>query len=211
MVIPHPNRPEGYGNQDTRPRWEIGSFKVGDVVECYLELNGVMQPSKPDCGIISFVSGGAMSVTVGCNSEGRAVNVCVNQLLGISMDEAHRMKPSRDIWIKNIYPLIDKDLTRGHCLEWMESHGYPTPPRSACVYCPFHSDAEWHRIKTEMPKEFQFAVNFEKELQKKVATDKRIKSKPYLHNSCKPLDEVHFDVNKSLDLYGNECEGMCGV
>ena len=138
-------------------------------------------------------------------------DVCVNNLLGISYDEAHRMKPSRDIWIKHIYPLIDKDLTRGHCLEWMESHGYPTPPRSACVYCPFHSDAEWHRIKTEMPKEFQFAVNFEKELQKKVATDKRIKSKPYLHNSCKPLDEVHFDVNKSLDLFGNECEGMCGI
>ena len=138
-------------------------------------------------------------------------DVCVNQLLGISIDEAHRMKPSRDIWIKNIYPLIDKDLTRGHCLEWMESHGYPTPPRSACVYCPFHSDAEWHRLKTEMPKEFQFAVNFEKELQKKVATDKKIKSKPYLHGSCKPLDEVHFDVNKSLDLFGNECEGMCGI
>jgi hypothetical protein len=138
-------------------------------------------------------------------------DVCVNNLLGISYDEAHRMKPSRDIWIKHIYPLIDKDLTRGHCLEWMESHGYPTPPRSACVYCPFHSDAEWHRIKTEMPKEFQFAVNFEKELQKKVATDKKIKSKPYLHGSCKPLDEVHFDVNKSLDLFGNECEGMCGI
>ena len=83
MSIPHPPRPENYGNQDTRPRWEIGSFKVGDVVECYLELNGVMQPSKPDCGIISFVSGGAMSVTVGCNSEGRAVNVCVNQLYNI--------------------------------------------------------------------------------------------------------------------------------
>jgi len=65
MALPHPVRPENYGNQDTRPRWEIGSFKVGDVVECYLELNGVMQPSKPDCGIISFVSGGAMSVTVG--------------------------------------------------------------------------------------------------------------------------------------------------
>ena len=87
MALPHPVRPEGYGNQDTRPRWEIGSFKVGDVVECYLELNGVMQPSKPDCGIISFVSGDTMSVCVGCNTQGRAVNVVINQLYNVRILE----------------------------------------------------------------------------------------------------------------------------
>tara|TARA_B100000941_G_scaffold265068_1_gene219414 strand:- start:68 stop:301 length:234 start_codon:yes stop_codon:yes gene_type:complete len=46
MALPHPVRPEGYGNHDTRPRWEIGSFKVGDVIECYQCLNGVMQPKN---------------------------------------------------------------------------------------------------------------------------------------------------------------------
>ena len=55
MVIPHPPRPENYGNFDLDPRWEIGEFKVGDVVECFQCLNGVMQPSKPDCGIIDSV------------------------------------------------------------------------------------------------------------------------------------------------------------
>ena len=87
MALPHPVRPKGYGNHDTRPRWEIGSFKVGDVVECYLELNGVMQPSKPDCGIISFVSGDTMSVCVGCNRHGRAVNVVINQLYHVRILE----------------------------------------------------------------------------------------------------------------------------
>lgn len=87
MAIPHPPIPEGYGNQDTRPRWEIGSFKVGDVVECYQCLNGVMQPSKPDCGIISFVSGDTMSVCVGCNPQGRAVNVVINQLYNVRILE----------------------------------------------------------------------------------------------------------------------------
>ena len=89
MAIPHNPIPEGYGNHDTRPRWEIGSFRVGDIVECYKKLNGIMQPSKPDCGIISFVSGSSMSVTVGCNSEGRAVNVCVNQLYNIRILKEH--------------------------------------------------------------------------------------------------------------------------
>ena len=89
MALPHQPRPDGYGNQDTRPRWQVGDFKVGDVVETYLELNGVMQPSKPDCGIISFVSGNAISLTVGCNSEGRSVNICLNQCHNIRILEEH--------------------------------------------------------------------------------------------------------------------------
>ena len=36
MAIPHPPVPEGYGNQDTRPRWQVGDFRVGDCVEFYL-------------------------------------------------------------------------------------------------------------------------------------------------------------------------------
>ena len=87
MAIPHPPRPEGYGNHDLTPRWQVGDWKVGDVVECFKRLNGVMQPSKPDCGIISFVSGGSMSVTVGCNSEGRAVNICISQLYNVRILE----------------------------------------------------------------------------------------------------------------------------
>ncbi len=89
MAIPHPPRPENYGNHDLTPRWEIGDWKVGDVVEAYCELNGVMQPSKPDCGIISFVSGDTMSLCVGCSDAGRAVNVVVNQLYNIRRLEEH--------------------------------------------------------------------------------------------------------------------------
>ena len=89
MAIPPHPIPEGYGNHDLDPRWEIGEFKVGDIVECFLCLNGVMQPSKPDCGIISFVSGGSMSVCVGCNEQGRPTNVCINQLYHVRILEEH--------------------------------------------------------------------------------------------------------------------------
>ena len=89
MTIPHPPRPKNYGNFDLEPRWEIGEFKVGDVVECFQCLNGIMQPSKPDCGIISFVSGDTMSVCVGCNAQGRAVNVVINQLYHVRILEEH--------------------------------------------------------------------------------------------------------------------------
>ena len=68
MAIPHPPRPENYGNHDLDPRWEIGEFKVG---------------------IISFVSGDTMSVCVGCNRYGRAVNVVINQLYHVRILEEH--------------------------------------------------------------------------------------------------------------------------
>ena len=32
-----------------------------------------------------------------------------------------------------------------------------------------------------------------------------------MHRSCKNLDEVKFKDDEQLDLFNNECEGMCGV
>lgn len=55
----------------------------------------------------------------------------VEQLIGISWDEATRMKPARLKFVVNSYPLVDLHMTRGHCLEWMAAKGYPTPPKSA--------------------------------------------------------------------------------
>lgn len=65
----------------------------------------------------------------------------MSQWLGISMDEVVRMKPSREAWQVNRFPLIEKRMTRQDCLNWIRSHGYPDPPKSACIGCPFHSNA----------------------------------------------------------------------
>ena len=135
----------------------------------------------------------------------------VSQWLGISFDEAHRMKPSRKPWCKNRYPLvIERTMQRGQCLEWMKKNGYPEPPRSACVYCPFHSDDEWIRLKTEEPKEFEKAVAFERTYQA-AALETGFKGVPFLHDDRKPLNEVELIAGRNRNLFGNECEGMCGV
>lgn len=60
----------------------------------------------------------------------------VHQWLGISMDEVVRMKPSRAAWQLNRFPLIESRMTRKDCLDWLKSHGYPKPPKSACIGCP---------------------------------------------------------------------------
>ncbi len=136
----------------------------------------------------------------------------INLWLGISLDEVRRMKDSREPWIKHQWPLIDKRMTRQDCLNWMESKGYPKPPRSACVFCPYHNNSEWSNLKFNHPEEFSHAVEVEKKLQATILGIPRIEGTPFLHPSRVPLNEVKFkDLTEEPGLFNNECEGMCGV
>lgn len=141
----------------------------------------------------------------------------VIQWIGISLDEVQRMKISRIPWMKCVWPLIEKNLSRHDCLRWMEAKKLPKPPRSACVYCPYHSNAEWRRLRDEEPKEFARAIEFERRTQEaKAATTHSFKSTPFLHRTGKPIAEVDLSTDTErgqgmLSGFGNECEGMCGV
>ena len=86
--------------------------------------------------------------------------VAVRQWLGISMDEIMRMKPSRDAWVGNTWPLIDAEMSRQDCLRWFEAV-YPgrALAKSACIACPFHNDAMWRDMKLHDPKSFAEAVD----------------------------------------------------
>ncbi len=126
--------------------------------------------------------------------------------IGISTDEAHRMKPSRVQYIVNEYPLIDKRLNRQECLKWLENKGW-TAPKSSCIACPFHSDHEWRNLTKE---EFAEAV----EIDKIIREQSGFKGHQFMHRSLLPLDQVDLRDAQELgqiDLFGNECEGMCGV
>ena len=142
-------------------------------------------------------------------------DVTVTQWIGISWDELQRMKHGRKPWVQHRWPLIERKMTRRHCLEWMEANGYPEPPRSACMYCPFHSDHEWRRLRDEEPEAFAASVQFEKDLQAAKAQTDNQRGIPYLHSSLKPLDTVDFstDIERGQGAFdfNAECAGMCGV
>jgi hypothetical protein len=128
-------------------------------------------------------------------------------LIGISMDEAWRMRPSRVQYITNAWPLIDRNMARRHCLQWMAERQYPTPPKSSCIGCPFHNDAQWRALT---PEEFADAV----EVDKAIRNQPGLRAQQFAHHSCKPLDEVDLSTAEErgqLNLFINECEGMCGV
>ena len=127
----------------------------------------------------------------------------------------HRMKPSRLPWIEHIFPLIDLRMTRDDCKRWFKDNDYPEPPRSACTFCPFHSNEEWRYLRDNNPREFAEAIEFEKELQealRKCTGSAKLQGDVFLHRDLKPLGEIDFDDKgePELDLWGNECSGMCG-
>jgi hypothetical protein len=128
----------------------------------------------------------------------------VEVLVGISTDEAQRMKPSRFPLLTNSWPLIERGWSRSDCREYVQQTLGVDPPRSACVYCPFHNDSEWIEMKETDPVSFARAVAFEKDI-------RALDPSQFLHASCKPLEEVQLDPDRQLDLFGSECEGMCGV
>lgn len=132
----------------------------------------------------------------------------VAMLIGISTDELGRLKPSRVKYIVHEWPLIDKRMSRLDCRRWMRENGYPEPPRSACLGCPFHSNKEWKRIKEADAEEWRETVEIDKIIRNKEG----MKAEQYMHNSLKPLDEIDFESAKDqFDLFDNECEGMCGL
>ena len=129
--------------------------------------------------------------------------------IGISTDDASRMKPSRVKYIENRWPLIEKRITRNDCLRWMKSRNYPEPPRSACIGCPFHNDSEWRAIKAD-PVTWADATEVDRAIRKQPG----FRGEQFAHRKLIPLEEVDLSTDEERgqgNLFINECEGMCGV
>ena len=129
--------------------------------------------------------------------------------IGISTDESQRMKESQVKFITHRWPLIDMRMSRAGCLAWYTDKDFPTPPRSACFFCPFHSQAEWKRIKHQQPLLIDKAI----EIDWKIRRFGKVRFENYLHKDRIPLDEAlnRDDLDDQLDLFNMECEGMCGI
>lgn len=140
--------------------------------------------------------------------------VSVIQYIGISYDEAIRMKPSGTRWIEHRWPLVDLGMRRLDCLQWMQRNGYPQPAKSACTFCPYHDNAEWRNMKLNHPEAFAQAVEVDELIRGGWLKKYGIDEDAYLHRSLKPLAEIDFrsaeDAGQNT-MFNDECEGMCGV
>lgn len=126
--------------------------------------------------------------------------------VGISTDEALRMKPSRVQYIRNRWPLIENGLSRADCRSWLSARGWDVP-KSSCIGCPFHSRDQWLALT---PEEMADAISVDEAIRHQAGS----KGEQFMHYSLKPLSEVKFvqrPVEYEPELLNNECEGMCGV
>ena len=143
--------------------------------------------------------------------------VHVHQYVGFSYDEPGRAARMRGRfnsipWASCHFPLIDEVMRRGDCVRWLEdSGGVPhETPRSACVFCPFHSNEEWRRVKAN-PADWDRACEIDDALRVEGSVVNRgLDSRLYVHKSCRPLRDGDLDDNQK-SLFDMECEGGCGL
>lgn len=129
-------------------------------------------------------------------------------MLGISVDEYHRAKPSRDRWVTNEFPLIEAYLNRSDCKRILATHNIPVPHRSACVFCPYHTDDYWISLREHFPVEWGRACEFDNQVRN--MSQSGILQPVYLHRSLRPLEEAPFEVGQLTFSWDMECEGICG-
>lgn len=128
----------------------------------------------------------------------------VDHWFGISWDEIERMSQPKNSWSRHRYPLVERQMTRGDCAKWMVDHGYPEPPRSACVCCPYRTDKEWVRIK-EGP-HWADVVEFDRQLR---ARKTSVQGEMFLHPRRIPLEQVAFHPQEGPDTAG--CGPHCAT
>jgi hypothetical protein len=140
-----------------------------------------------------------------CRELGASAKNPAEVWVGISIDEAHRMKDSFVKYTTHRWPLIDARIDRNACRIYLEARGWDVP-KSSCIGCPFHDDHYWRRLKMDSPEEFADAVAFDRSIRKL----DRLQDETFLHRSARPLENVDFSEDQG-DLWGNECEGYCGL
>ena len=151
--------------------------------------------------------------------------IAITQYVGISIDEAGRfmrMRNKRTLGTMRA-PLIERHMTRKDCVDWLDARGEVPHkvPRSACVFCPFHDDAEWMAVKA-VPEDWNRAVEIDEALRVKGnIVNRNMNNEMFVHRSRMPLVNITFspkaeDNQATLgfwknDNFSRECLGVCGV
>ena len=129
---------------------------------------------------------------------------------GISVDEFQRMRTSDVKYIENIYPLVERRISRAGCIAWLESHGLDVPPKSACTFCPYKSLNSWKTLKRNGGPDWDRSVAVDIAIRKK-----RPKGTLYVHPGRKPLAEaitIPEDYGAEQMEFEMPCDsGMCFV
>ncbi len=125
--------------------------------------------------------------------------------LGMTIDEIQRVKPSRVGWIEHRWPLLDLNLRRGDCEQFLREIGV-SAAKSACTFCPYRSMRSWVELaKNEA--DFAMAVAYDEMIR-----DLRPGYRCYVHRDLIPLRSAVLTNQTDLsDAWVGECSGFCAA
>ena len=130
----------------------------------------------------------------------------VEQWIGISLDEIQRANRSGVQYVTNRFPLVEKRITRSACVEWLEKNGLEVPPKSACVFCPYHGLNNWRQTKA-VDEDWQEAVRVDEEIRH--VSNNGITN--YLCSARVPLTDLDLSTPEERGQINwiDECSGTC--
>lgn len=140
----------------------------------------------------------------------------VEQWIGISKDEITRAKRSQHAYIVHRWPLLELEWSRLDCQRWF-AQCYPGRElaKSACIACPYHSNANWRQMRDTDPQSWHEAVVFDAAIRESGATLRGMHAQQYVHRQGVPLDEADLRTpadHGQLSLIDDDCDGQhCGV
>lgn len=119
----------------------------------------------------------------------------VTQWVGISYDERRRCQKDRLPWLHNVYPLVERRMTREDCIRYMKGHGLPEPPRSSCIICPLKPNRDWLEMKEKRPLDWDKACIYDAAIRRRCQG----RYHPlYVHPSCVPLCNANLSRSWAL-------------
>lgn len=210
---------------------EIIVVKKGDILEhvrrSKAEPDGKQRATLP----YYLADGGQMMRTCTATFKIDAVTAKIRELLGVkkshrvpkdtlvevwvgfSFDERKRAGGyPAELWQEVRYPLLELGWTRGQCEQFLIENGFPVPPRSRCIICPYRSDESWRSLTAE---EFEHACRVDDSLRAGGTPPLGYESLPFLHRERRPLREIDFTPpSMGLPLADDEsedCFGGCGT
>jgi len=128
--------------------------------------------------------------------------------IGISTDEVVRAGAAFTSWAVNRYPLLEQRMSRRDCIAWLECHGFPVPPKSACIFCPYKTNAEWRWLRDNDPKAWADAV----EIDRLIRDTPGMRAREFLHRDRMPLDQVDLSTDEERGQgMLMVCEAGCGL
>jgi hypothetical protein len=135
-------------------------------------------------------------------------------------------------WQVNRWPLIELRMRREDTIRWFAANSHPTPPRSACTFCPNSGNDRWQALRSEHPDLFERACHIDETIRvgagynwkavDPATGEQKFKGEQYLHASLVPLRIADLRTSRECTLdagqgelfnpeaLGGDCEaGVC--